>query len=254
MSSRSCRVSASTWRCFDQVDSHGICDRYSSQYGFILEANENDILTWDMEQVLDLITVHDVPRVLLSWKRLCEEDWTSISRSSFLYLVDAEASRGHSLALNGDGKISHPLWIIVALFSLDQTDSAFSEEASEPMLSHLRSLLDTQCCIERHLETEGAGGRTDGCSYDFAVLKKLEQVCQLIIRLCADRESKTGVAGFPATVPDVGEYFDALPDSRPRTKLALSVVLSELSVLNKCEATWSEMLGMVTEYPSGNKL
>jgi SET domain-containing protein 6 len=241
-----------------------------TQYGFILEANENDILTWDVEQVLDLITVHDVPRVLFSWKRLCEEDWTSVSRSSFLYLVDAEASRSHSLALNGDGKISHPLWIIVALFSLDQTNNAFSEEASEPMLSHLRSLLDTQCCIERHLETEGADGQTDGCSYDLAVLKQLEQVCQLIIRLCTDRESKTGVVGFPATVSDVGEYFDvcwflfcdmseltrtpcqALPDSRPRTKLALSVVLSELSVLNKCEATWSEMLGMVTEYLSGD--
>ncbi len=46
----------------------------------------------------------------------------------------------------------------------------------------------------------------------------------------------------------------ALPDDRPRTKLALSVVLSELSVLNKCEATWSEMLGMVTECLSSNKL
>lgn len=181
-----------------------------TQYGFILEANENDVLTWDMEQVLDLIpdhliTAHDVPRVLLSWKQLCEEHWTPVSRSSFLYLVDAEASRGHSLALNGDGKISHPLWIIVALFSLDQTNSAFSEEASK---SHLRSLLDTQCCIERHLETEDADGNIDGCSYDFTVLKKLEQVCQLIIRLCIDRESKTGVVGFPATASDVGEYFD----------------------------------------------
>ncbi len=188
-----------------------------TQYGFILEANDNDILTWDMEQVLDLvpdylITAHDVPRVLLSWKQLCEEDWTPVSRSSFLYLVDAEASRGHSLALNGDGKISHPLWIIVALFSLDQTNRAFSGEASEPMLSHLRSLLDTQCCIERHLETEGADGPTDGCSYDLTVLKKLEQVCQLIIRLCTDRESKTGVVGFPATVSDVGEYFDVCVD------------------------------------------
>lgn len=45
-----------------------------------------------------------------------------------------------------------------------------------------------------------------------------------------------------------------LPDNRPRTKLALSVVLSELSVLNKCEATWSEMLAIVTKYLSGNKL
>ena len=189
-----------------------------TQYGFILEANENDVLVWDLEQVLDLIpdnliTIHDVSHVLRSWKRLCQEDWTPGFRSGILYLVDAGESGDYSCALNGDGKISHPLWIIVALFSLGQENSAVLEETSEPLLSHLHSLLDAQCRVESHLETQEDSedrmdGQIGGYAYDSTVWKELEQVCQLIIRLCADRKSKTGLVGFPATVSDIGEYFD----------------------------------------------
>lgn len=182
-----------------------------TQYGFILEANENDVLVWDMEQVLDLIpdkliTMHDVLR---SWKQLCQEDWTLASASGILYLVNAEASGNHHCALNGDGKISHPLWIIAALISVSQKNGGFSEKTSQPLLSHLRSLLDAQCRVEKHLETQGDSedqidGQIGGCTCDSTVWKELEQVCQLIIRLCVDRKSKTGLV----TVPDVGEYFD----------------------------------------------
>lgn len=189
-----------------------------TQYGFILEANENDAIVWDMEQVLNLIpdksiTIHDVSPILRSWKQLCQEDWTLASGSSTLYLVNAGASGNHSCALNGDGKISHPLWIIVALISISHKNSRFWEKTSEQLLSHLRSLLDAQCRLEKHLEGQGDSedhidDQIGRCTYDSTVWKELEQVCQLIIRLCADRKSKTGLVGFPATVSDVGEYFD----------------------------------------------
>lgn len=183
-----------------------------TQYGFILDANEHDVLVWDMEQVLDfipdkLITAHDLLR---SWKQLCQEDWTLASGSGIVYLVNAGAIGNSSCALNGDGKISHPLWIIVALISYSQKNSRFSEKTLETLLSHLRGLLYAQCRVEKHLETpeDQIDGQIGGCTYDSTVWKELEQVCQLIIRLCADRKSKTGLVGFPAAVSDVGEYFD----------------------------------------------
>ncbi|KAK2463048.1 hypothetical protein APHAL10511_004703 [Amanita phalloides] len=222
-----------------------------TQYGFILDANENDVLTWDIEQVLESISpgadermlVHDVSNIVLTWRRLCQKNWNLASGSGLLYMADTETGWGYSLTLDGDGKISYPLWIIVALLSLSRTDAFSSVEDSQSVLIHLRSLLDVQCLAESHLGTEEEleDIAINLNIYERTLLQELKQVCQLMIRLCTDRKSKTGHIGFSAMGSDVGKYFDALSDDRPRTKMALSIVLSELSILNNCQATWSEL-------------
>ncbi|KAF8624488.1 hypothetical protein AX17_007117 [Amanita inopinata Kibby_2008] len=227
-----------------------------TQYGFVLEANENDVLTWQMEEIFDCVCSHldkgvvtqRSGRILSCWTKFCRLDWNHVPKSTAIYLEGSEAKKGRALSLNADGKVSHQLWILMALFSFGQAlDGGHVPD-------RLHSLLSTQLALESHLEeteelSEGPeGDLVDGHSFDNGLLKDLEQICHLMICVCKDRKSKTGKAEFTPTVLDLGEMFDALPEDRPRTRLAISVVLNEMSLLNSCEATWTELHPIILRY------
>ncbi|KAM6502690.1 hypothetical protein JOM56_002667 [Amanita muscaria] len=221
-----------------------------TQYGFILEANDNDTLTWDIYQLLhdhasggEQRSVVDIGAL---WKQLCPSDWSIVSRSGLVYFANADMNVITSpLTLNGDGKISHQMWLIVSLHALHRVGKSFRNE-TVPTLSRLRNLLSTQMILEVHLErdeTEGqVAGPIDSYDFDTKLLKELEELCQLMIHLCADRKAKTAFSG---TIPEVGEYFDTLSHEKPRTRMAVSLVLNELSLLDSCQIMWTGLLGMV---------
>jgi len=228
-----------------------------TQYGFILEANDNDILTWDLEQILESVfSGPDIPPITgdveTSWEAIWRLDWTLLSRSSLIYLTGADAGQAPSFALDGDGKVSHHLWLIISLIVLKRSPDE-CDETSVP-LNRLRILLDAQFVLESYLEmedeTEGQGaGRIDDHRFDMTLLKELEQLCQLMIRLCADRKARTGLVG---SLSKVGEYFDVLPADKPRTRMAISLVLNEVSLLDSCQATWRDLLRIMRRVDSSD--
>ncbi|KAF8627703.1 hypothetical protein AX15_004287 [Amanita polypyramis BW_CC] len=181
------------------------------QYGFILEVNDRDTLTWDVEEIIVCIS-SGADELVISrhWKQVCQQDWTSLSKSGLIYVADPEPERDHPLTLNGDGKISRQLWIVVALFSLGLTVDVFSNGNSGLLLAHLCGLLDVQSVLEGYLEFEdGRDVELPDCNtFDPALLRELGQLCKLMLLLCTDRKLKTGLVGFPATVSHIGEYFD----------------------------------------------
>ncbi|PFH50462.1 hypothetical protein AMATHDRAFT_47880 [Amanita thiersii Skay4041] len=188
-----------------------------TQYGFILEVNDNDVLAWEMGDIIgcassDCLRVSRVNNGLMQryWSELCQLDWTIMAETSLIYTDNSERTKGGGFTVNGDGKVSHHLWLAMAVLSLSQGFERVCEDI-ETIVNRLRNLVNTQIMLESHLEVEDEEveiSLVDDDTIDPELVQELIQICQLIIHLCADRHSKTGKKGLNKTVSELGQLFD----------------------------------------------
>ncbi|KAI0704381.1 hypothetical protein BC835DRAFT_823531 [Cytidiella melzeri] len=285
-----------------------------ARYGFALDGNENDVVTFDVDDLpnpqlglpgLDGIgngVIDTARHVLCSWPRY--ERWEA---SSLVYHANASSPEEPSIKLyeatdsravglkvpdhcrasalspmciNSDARISHELWVCCALCSLAQLRTVFP--TVDEISAVLVRLADRQLYWEAQSELDvevGADASDDKGDRDLhgsqGVTKVLDKTLALLAQtvtwICtfSPRSRRLGLAQAVATeshiavshtnsdmdvdsssddddnaapsIEELGDMLDALPPTRPYTRLALQQVISERCILNSCQCGWEEL-------------
>ncbi len=200
-----------------------------NQYGFILDVNENDRLSWDIDDVLavrasslgslvhpsrDSITL-DLEIVVAS---------LSADHAVFIdtQLIYHEASDGTVLFVNADGAVSHHLWAL--LFKLCNLDESFSGDILKLFSEVLALQIKLEKTDNENYFSDNEGEDMDaGKPFHFSrySIKVLRAMCHFMVRLCATRKTNSGPDGFTEQ-----QLIDILD-----TKVSTTVVLTSLLLI-----------------------
>jgi N-lysine methyltransferase SETD6 len=164
-----------------------------SQYGFILDMNDNDRVSWTATEVLHNLapgqyTDGDVKEFLTQLRQavpLIPTQHVLFKHSQLVYFNPLTIDE---FCLNSEGKISHHLWILLLLVACRAVRLDFGV--------NLRRLLDLQVDLESLVpadddddEEVGTSPRTDG--FDPELLGLLLEMSSSIATLCFKRK-RTG--------------------------------------------------------------
>ncbi|OCH92088.1 SET domain-containing protein [Obba rivulosa] len=250
-----------------------------ARYGFALEGNENDVISWR----LPVDIVHTAGDLRLSsasfmdlffsfvkeWSRgsssMILEESSLVYQPSFEELERQEASTGSqsrtALCINSDAQISVHLWLLAALHCIvndDRLASAYLETVADGSIGArwkdvrsaariLVQAMQEQVRMERLLvaddEDDDVGEKLVGSEQALMLLKN---IAQEICSLCNQRAAIIGKRP-DLSVAELGELFDELDDSWPKTRLAVTQVILERSLLESCAASWQELGGAITD-------
>jgi hypothetical protein len=120
-------------------------------YGFALDGNEHDVVSWDAAELADALpsTLHETQRRYAAELREWRQDAPSWEDSDLIFVIDRrESSPARSHLVDADGCISRELWIWAAATALAQ------ETSSMNTLPAAANLADEQIRLERQLEVE----------------------------------------------------------------------------------------------------
>lgn len=219
-----------------------------TQYGFVVDGNPYDTVTFAWDELLRaghscgyrFGSQPPMPGVELHADKL--------EHSS---LIAPEHSQW---SVNAEGLVSSSLWLV--LFS---AVFAHSEE------HHNHDRLVTTEVIQDALRVQLAAEGGD-INYTSPLHHALCGVARVIIQLCIQRRERlsrprvaysSDAEGDDGIEMDIGgscqqtriiQLLDTLPPRKPRTRLALSLVLGELSLVGACEAGWKDCLSVLDDH------
>ncbi|KAK7438183.1 hypothetical protein VKT23_018115 [Stygiomarasmius scandens] len=236
------------------------------QYGFVLDVNENDHITWSLEEAY-----HEVTRTLNYAHRVNVPTVESVRAIWLQAEGDLEVLRQHfegqsqliycntvatldlarhnagmdrdAFCINSDGRVSHQLWLFCALFrSLVRLNDGADGKAT--LVALVYQMAEVQRKVEDYMEgqDEEIELDADGLGSDIPnkVWSLVAETASMVLLLCRSRRGEIGPKGTDMSTTDLGDVLDKLPGNKPRTKLAVTHVITEVSMLNSCEANWSE--------------
>lgn len=178
-----------------------------TQYGFVLDVNDNDRLSWDVDEVLAITAVlpgypthHPRNSVALE----LEDVVASLSADHGVFgdsqLIYHEASDGNVFSLNADGAVSHQLWALV--FKLCNLEGGLETHSSDT-LKLLSAVLTLQIELENmDNEDDSTEGENEDKNagepihFEPYSLEVLHAMCHLVVRLCAARKANSGPEGL----------------------------------------------------------
>ncbi|KAJ3851944.1 hypothetical protein EV368DRAFT_83037 [Lentinula lateritia] len=204
-----------------------------TRYGFILDVNENDSVSWEFEGLIHFLEElnHSKSRgsgtpLGLPWNTLVESFDVDVFSNSELVFEPAEAA----YCINCEGKVSWQFWLVVV------SHQCASLVPAEEILSISMDLGRYQTSREK--QNVGASDTIGATTNHKYLLPSLAQKTACVIRdLCQQRKTHLGDG---RDQEGLGNLFDELDPSQSRTKLALLQVMTEISILNSCEAAWQE--------------
>ncbi|KAH6910318.1 hypothetical protein BKA70DRAFT_1272759 [Coprinopsis sp. MPI-PUGE-AT-0042] len=238
-----------------------------TRYGFILDANENDCVTWSFEEVFNDLDVNSRGPVEGGngsmgdniMKRVADlfkdpHFLSSANASGVLVMHGSEEStvigprKSNILFIDSDGKASVGLWltlILIAGYSEGRPFQTYNLDGGL-VVKEMMELLD----VFTTMTGDGASGIPPEFaamffgSMDKNYLRKINTQSQFLVRLCEKRKRSTGKPGVDDE--QIGEIMDSLDENHKRTRDALSIVLSERAILGSCQETWNEFVGLLT--------
>ena len=184
-----------------------------SQYGFILDMNDNDRVSWTASEVLHILapgqcTDGDLEEFLTHLRQavpLIPTDHVLFEHSQLVYFNPLMIDE---FCLNSEGKISHHLWILLLLVACR---GAVRLYLSVDIGANLRRLLDLQVELESLVSADDDDGddvetspRTD--DFDPELLGLLLQMSSSIATLCFERKRTSGKPGYSSL--DLFELLD----------------------------------------------
>ncbi|KAJ6583914.1 hypothetical protein DFH09DRAFT_1143797 [Mycena vulgaris] len=210
------------------------------QYGFILDGNENDRLTWTLTDLAHFSenylpsswtwdSVGERPDFQALLSSLTALPWDNVSESEMVHL-----DRTYAFCLNGDATISHGLWLYFALLLVCSRNEP-AEYSQNAVVILLEELLQCQLTLELHFASGDAPPLPDDAGASpYSVILHL---ARLLASLCRARNARTGKPGVETA--DLGDILDRLPnDGEGLTKMAISLAMAERSLLDSCTAAW----------------
>jgi len=204
------------------------------QYGFILDDNDNDRITWD---VIDLPPLPNLINQAHSRNLLASAFSIDFIDSERVFYDPTATDK---FCLNADGKISHHLWLHLAFLAASNNGFQGDDRALARFLHEVFDLqlsLESRAQIGEEKEIEPASQRIEVPSP--ASQCAMAELARSVMSLCHLRKQRTGKN---LTTTDIGDILDGLPDDMPRTRMAISVVMTEHTILESCEASWADIL------------
>lgn len=245
------------------------------QYGFILDGNDNDHLTWTFNEVAQfsenyfsasawtwdsiggLLHFQDLLRSLNSFP------WDHISESELVQL-----DHTHLFCLNGDATISHGLWLYFALLVCLRNTSNPPDHSRNSVVVLLEEILQCQLTLEQHIAIAASGEdmsvpQLPGDEQRPAPYVVILELARLLASFCCVRSARTGRAGVEMT--ELGDILDVrrspcvslllratlslrrafplqrLPNDMTPTRMAISLALTERSLLDSCMSAWEDI-------------
>ncbi|KAF9077619.1 hypothetical protein BDP27DRAFT_480769 [Rhodocollybia butyracea] len=204
-----------------------------AQYGFSLDVNENDRITWQFDDLVKFLDGLPIPRRSsgnpvvpapnapfgLPWKILAD----SFDQNVFIDLDLIDPLHNVDVfCVTCEGKVSWQLWLLIS--------SYFSARLipADEMLSFLARLGEYHTLWENGNEDTAADGDLD------TMILVVKAIAFAVVSLCQERKTRVGRG---TTRRQLGDLVD---HSQPRAKLVLLQVITELSILESSEALWSE--------------
>lgn len=170
-----------------------------SQYGFILDMNDNDRVSWTVTEVLhvlapDQYTDKDLEELLTHLRQavpLIPTNHILFEQSQLVYFNPLTIDE---FCLNSEGKVSHHLWILLLLVACRSVRLYLSVDFG----AYLGGLLDLQVDMESLIsadddDDEVETPRTDG--FDPELLDLLHRMSSSIATLCLERKHTSGKPG-----------------------------------------------------------
>ncbi|KAG6849399.1 hypothetical protein H0H93_008756 [Arthromyces matolae] len=201
-----------------------------NRYGFILDVNENDRISWTFEEVIICFAPDCWPpfsqfqfeAVVYTVAR--EKITERISQCNLVFYPQDED--GSSLCLDVDGRISLQLWILLALPLCLQRFDGETHNQADYLAENLVALLNYQLFME---------GTDDGhhvkSSDEEAMFASL---AHSTIGLCRARRAQLG----KTETADPNIILDDLPEAMQLTRKAMTLMIGEQSVLDSCISAW----------------
>ena len=170
-----------------------------SQYGFILDINDNDQVYWTATEVLNVLTPgqfteSEILTHLRQASPLIPRDHPLFEHSQLVYF---NSLTHEEFCINDEGKISHHLWVLLLLLACRALGRCLSVDAG----AILRRLLDFQLDLESLIsvdddeDDEGSAG-TMSKEVDSELSGLLLQMGSSIVALCSERKHASGKPGY----------------------------------------------------------
>lgn len=243
------------------------------QYGFVLEANTNDTLTWTMEEVLDTLACTTDPlrgTVMQTWDGYRDNpEFMDGFDNSTRVLGLSDSSKETAFFINADGQVSIQFWVLLLTISGLETKrvaSLLDEAESRHALQSLHSL---HIALENQVDNLDDDEDTFGyqmlgqllSSIEGGYIDVLKHAYTLLVKVCRTRKASTGRRGHGgiedlADRLDVRHFFlfvkgmfslsfsnhQSLDIRRKRTRYSLLLALNENLILSSCEASWKDLV------------
>ena len=173
-----------------------------SQYGFILDMNDNDRVSWTATEILHILapgqyTDRDLEEFLTDLHQAVPVIPTNHVLFEHSQLVYCNPLTIDEFCLNSEGKISHHLWILLLLVACRAVRLYLSVDFGV----NLGRLLDLQVNLESLVSADdddddevGTSPRTDG--FDPELLGLLLEMSCSVATLCFTRKHTSGKPGI----------------------------------------------------------
>ncbi|PPQ67954.1 hypothetical protein CVT26_005834 [Gymnopilus dilepis] len=212
------------------------------QYGFILDVNDYDRLSWTSGEILQVLMPgrSSRPQVLayltdvLSW---FARNQTLIGQSRLIFY---KSSLEDCFLINGEGSLSHQLWSLYFVVSLYRRQLLTTNNDLQRML---QAVLNYQMTLEAGLDDEDDNSISLASSIrlsDPRVRDVLYDIGEMCMAVCLQRKLNSGKPRSHAL-----DLSSDLPENAVRTQLALSLLISERSILDSCSSAWADLLNAV---------
>jgi len=170
-----------------------------SQYGFILDINDNDRVSWTAAEVLHILapgrfTESDLKEFLTHLRQalpLIPGDHSLFELSQLVYLNPLTLDE---FRINDEGKISHHLWILLLLLACRAVRHCLSVEFGTILRRLLGLQLDLESLVLADDEVE-ASPRTMPDEFDPELAGLLLQMSSSMTTLCSERKHASGIPG-----------------------------------------------------------
>jgi hypothetical protein len=225
-----------------------------NQYGFVLDVNENDRLLWSAPEILDMCVKGEEP-VEAAILKASDVLLGSLLDLSYFFdqsqLVCLDSGERHGLYLNDEGKISAGLWALLAAIALMS-----SLQITDIELDSGKQLMDI---VDVQLSVESFSGEVDDMvEANLTASNIVLQIARFVVDLCEKRKKQSGKSDSnECNLSDLLEvnvchlfHFateglaQQIPQCYRRTRLAISVLLTERSILDACQAGWLSILSI----------
>ncbi|KAE9404023.1 SET domain-containing protein [Gymnopus androsaceus JB14] len=208
-----------------------------TQYGFVLDVNENDRINWQFDDLIQALTalhpgtsipVQNTP-LGLPWNTLVESFNPAIFSNSeliFFHPGNPNNDSATTFCINCEGKTSWQLWLLITSHNCAQSIPA------DDILALLLQVARYQ------IAQEATDDNDDDAPENNTILLLVKTTASVVVELCRQRKA---CIGDGRDQENLGDMIDELDASQTKTKLALLIVMTELSILNSCEAAWGEI-------------
>ncbi|CAE6454752.1 unnamed protein product [Rhizoctonia solani] len=216
-----------------------------ARYGFILEGNEHDYVSWDAVSL---------PPSMQGYTRAPSEEFTGIWTEELLndtsLVYDYHNTPGTSVytdstwhipnptkphyRVNSDGLVSIDLWTAAAVCSVKMAGGNHLGSISKHSLMELARV---QVALENSENTDAGDLAT--------VWLQLRILANLVQDLCRSRLE--GMYRPELSIPECGDLLDNLPATMVRSRMAVAQALSERATLIACRDGWGDLITSLDE-------